>query len=242
MANRRERHSKIQVAGFEVNVVRKGVKNLNLSVRPPDGRIRLAMPHRVTNTEAREFISSRIDWIRRQRQSIADSVPPRMHSYTDGDIALVWGVGHTVRSVPAINRRGAFRDGGDLVLALRSGDGSSQRIALVDGFLRKELHRVLPDLVTSWESVIGVNVAEFRFRKMRTRWGSCNIECRRIWLNLELGTRAVESLESVLVHEMVHLVERRHNARFYGLMDQYLPDWRHRRTLLNASPPPVSVT
>jgi predicted metal-dependent hydrolase len=239
MANRRERHTKLRVAGFEVDVVRKGVKNLNLSVRLPDGRIRLSMPHRVTNGEAREFVMSRLAWIDRQRSTIADRVPPPTSRYVDGDVVSVWGIERTIRVDTTVGRRGANLDGVDLVLSVRDGDATERRVGLVDDLLRSELRGALPDLIAFWESVIGVDVAEWRLRKMTTRWGSCNISKRRIWLNVELATRDPESLESVVVHEMIHLVERRHNARFYGLMDRYLPDWRDRRVALNESPPPV---
>jgi predicted metal-dependent hydrolase len=196
------------------------------------------MPHRVTNGEARDFVTSRLSWIARQRRAIAAHTPQQACDYSDGAGISVWGRERTIHSGVTDGRREVRLDGSAVVLSVREGDTMDWRIQLIDDLLRRELRLAIPDLIHRWEPAIGVNVAEWRLRRMTSRWGSCNIAKRRIWLNVELATRAPKSLESVVVHEMVHLIERRHNAHFYGLMDTHLPDWRERRQVLNAVPPP----
>lgn len=94
----------------------------------------------------------------------------------------------------------------------------------------------IPALITKWEPEIGVSVNEWHIKKMKTRWGTCNSEVRRIWLNLELAKKPASCLEYILVHEMVHFLERHHNDRFRDLMDRFLPQWRLYRDELNQSP------
>jgi predicted metal-dependent hydrolase len=126
---------------------------------------------------------------------------------------------------------------GLLVMHIAPGATRETRIALLDEWYRRQLRDRIPMLITAWEPVMGVSVAEWGVKRMRTRWGSCNPRARRIWLSLELARRPIACLEYVVVHEMVHLLERGHNRRFYAFMDQFLPDWRSARAELRSSPP-----
>lgn len=123
-----------------------------------------------------------------------------------------------------------------LEIRVRPGAGRDKREAVLAAWYRRRLYAAIPPLIAKWEPEIGVTVAEYRIKKMKTRWGSCNIDARRIWLNLELAKKPPACLEYVLVHEMVHLLERRHNDRFRRLMDRFLPQWRLHRDELNRAP------
>ena len=98
---------------------------------------------------------------------------------------------------------------------------------------RKELRELIPPLIAKWEPILGVRVNEFGIKKMKTRWGSCNPEVKRIWLNLELAKKSPTCIEYVLVHEMAHLLERSHNETFVAYMDKFLPNWRAIKAELN---------
>src|SRR5438046_5868384 len=94
----------------------------------------------------------------------------------------------------------------------------------------------LDPLLQKWQKALGVELADCGIKRMKTKWGSCNPESRRIWLNLELAKKSAQCLEYIVVHELVHLIERRHNDRFTSIMDEYLPHWRLLRAELNAAP------
>lgn len=98
---------------------------------------------------------------------------------------------------------------------------------------RDELRRMIPALIAKWEPTMGVAVSEFGIRRMKTRWGTCNIRTKKIWLNLELVKQPLHCIEYLVVHEMTHLLERLHSARFFGYMDRFLPEWRKWKMELN---------
>jgi predicted metal-dependent hydrolase len=127
-------------------------------------------------------------------------------------------------------------DGGRLVLYASTNSTSEQRRAVLDRWYREQLRNALPDLISRWESELGVTVARWTVRKMKTKWGSCNREKRNVWFNVELAKKDPMCLEYIVVHELMHYFERGHHARFAALMDQHLPDWRTRRDELNGSP------
>ena len=119
---------------------------------------------------------------------------------------------------------------------VREGSGQAQRQRVMTEWYRKGLKDVIPELVEKWEDLIGVKVSDWGVKQMKTKWGTCNIEAGRIWLNLELAKKPERCLEYIVVHEMVHLLERHHNEHFVALMDQFMPKWRTHRDELNALP------
>jgi predicted metal-dependent hydrolase len=121
-------------------------------------------------------------------------------------------------------------------LRVRPGMSAHQREAVLQRWYREQLRAQIPPLIAKWEPALGVRVAEWGIRKMKTHWGTCNTAAGRIWINLELAKKQASCLEYVLVHEMVHLLERHHNECFKGLMDTYMPQWRIYRDRLNRAP------
>jgi len=101
---------------------------------------------------------------------------------------------------------------------------------------RDRLRERIPGLIAKWEPPIGVAVRDWRLRRMKTKWGTCNPSAGRIWLNTELAKKPPACLEYVVVHEMIHLVERNHTERFRRILDRVLPDWRQRADALNREP------
>ena len=116
-----------------------------------------------------------------------------------------------------------------LLLSVRPQQDAEQRLQVLERWYRTRLRGLAGELLEQWAARMGVTVANWGIRKAKTRWGACNPQARRIWLNLELAKKPVQCLEYIVVHELVHLMERHHNERFAALMDQYLPDWRLRR-------------
>jgi predicted metal-dependent hydrolase len=220
--------------GIEIEVARKRIKNFYLRVERPMGRVRVSAPRSASDDEVWSVILERLNWIKKQRARLANSPAPVRLRYASGETHHLFGEPLRLEVVEREGRGGKVVRAGDaLVLSIRKRSRFEERERAMREWYRGEIKPVIPGLVSRWEPEMGVRVAEWQVKQMKTRWGTCNIRARRIWLNLELARYPVECLEYVVVHEMVHLLERGHNARFYGFMDRYLPDWRERKRALN---------
>jgi predicted metal-dependent hydrolase len=129
-----------------------------------------------------------------------------------------------------------LRNRSTMELYVRPGTSAQQRERVLHRWYRQQLKELISPLLEKWQSVLGVQVAGCGIKKMKTKWGTCTIEARRIWLNLELAKKPAQCLEYIVVHELVHLIERHHNDRFVSIMDRHLPQWRLHRQELNAAP------
>jgi len=227
-------HHQIEVNGIAVDVHRKPIKNLHVGVYPPDGRVRVAAPERLDDEAIRLAIVSRLTWICRQQRGFAEQARESAREMMTGESHYFRGRRYRL-NVLEQSGRPRVRLAGNRTLELRvppDTDTEARRYTL-DRWYRQQLREEIPGLIDAWAPVVGVDVAECRIKRMKTRWGSCNIAARRIWLNLELIRKPTPCLEYILVHETVHLLERHHSDRFRQLMDAFMPDWRLRRDALN---------
>lgn len=227
----------IEVSGIRVEVVRKGIKNLHLGVYPPSGRVRVAAPTRVNDEAVRLAVISKLGWIRRQQARFAQQPRQSEREMVSGESHYFQGRRYRLRvveeeSAPRIKVNGSST----MELRVRPGTDGKKREQILNRWYRERLRAELPELIAKWEPVIGVKIAGWGIKKMKTKWGTCSIEARRIWLNLDLAKKPPQCLEYILVHEMVHLLERHHNDRFKELMDRFMPPWRTYREELNRAP------
>lgn len=227
----------LDIAGIRVEVVRKDIKNLHLGVYPPLGRVRVAVPLILSDEAVRLAIIDKLGWIKRQQLQFAEQPRQSAREMVSGETHYVFGQPHRLQvhtqdGPPHVRRRG--NDWLDLFV--RPGANQEQRESILLNWYREQLRERLPPLVEQWQTTLGVDASECRIKRMKTRWGSCNIAARRIWINLELAKKPVACLEYVVVHELTHLMERHHNARFIALMDTHLPSWRQSRAILNRLP------
>ena len=228
---------KVTVSGVEVSVLRKPIRHLRLGVYPPYGTVRLAAPIGASDEEIQLTIINRLPWIRRQQARFEGR--PRQ-----AQLEMVSGERHYFLGQPyvlqVIEGKGAARvslQGTDSIeLLVRPSSSLVDRARALEHWYREQLKELVPPLLTAWQPKMRVEVAQWGIRKMKTRWGSCNIRARRIWLSLELARKPAVCLEYVVVHELTHLLERRHNQRFVAYMDQFLPTWRLARAELNRLP------
>jgi predicted metal-dependent hydrolase len=228
---------RIDVSGIAVEVVRKDIKNLHLAVYPPHGRVRVAVPLRTTDETVRLAVISRLGWIRRQQESLEKQERQSAREMVTGESHFVQGRRYRLNVVEqdapaAVTIRGSRT----LQLSVRPGMDLEKRYDVMQRWYRQLIREQIPELLAKWEPVIGVEVAACGIKRMKTKWGTCNIAERRIWLNLELAKKPPACLEYILVHEMVHLLERHHNDRFRTYMDSFLPQWRLQREILNRAP------
>jgi predicted metal-dependent hydrolase len=227
----------ITVDGLVVDVVRKDIKNLNLRVYAPDGRVRVSVPRHVSDQAVRQAVASRMGWIERKRRKLQAQVQQPPPQYVSGETHTYQGRPYVLNVVYVAGRaRVAIRNQTTLDLFVRPGSDAATRERVLREWYRARLKEAMPALVAKWEAIIGVQVGEWRVKRMRTRWGSCNVGARRIWVNLELVKRPVRCLEYVIVHEIVHLLERRHGKRFVALVDRFMPQWRALREELKRAP------
>lgn len=227
----------LEIRGIPVEVVHKAIKNLHVGVYPPSGRVRVAAPQHLDNEAVRLALISRLGWIRRKQAEFEQQERQSQREFVTGESHYFKGRRYRLRVVE-YDGRPTIRllNNTTMELRTRPGDNRDNRETVLYQWYRRQLRSQLPPLLTKWEQKVGVAVEEVRIRKMKTRWGSCNRDTRRIWLNLELAKKPVSCLEYIMVHEMAHLRERTHNERFRTLMDQLLPQWRVHRDVLNQAP------
>ncbi|MBK1735230.1 metal-dependent hydrolase [Halorhodospira abdelmalekii] len=227
----------IEVSGIPVEIRRKAIKNLHVGVYPPDGKVRVAAPPHFDDEAVRLAIVSRLGWIRRQQQGFARQARESAREMVTGESHYFGGRRYRLDVVERPgNPRVRVVNNSTLELQVRPGADRAARRQTLDRWYRRQLKARIPELLAAWEPVVGVVVSDCRIKRMKTRWGSCNIEARRVWLNLELAKKSPRCLEYILVHEMVHLLERHHNKHFRALMNQCMPDWHLRKDELNETP------
>ena len=231
---------RITVSGIAVEVVRKDIKNLHLGVYPPHGRVRVAAPLVVNDEAVRLAVIDKLGWIKRQKARFAEQPRQSQREMVNGESHYFLGQRYRLRVHERDGRDGpgrvALRGIAALDLFVRPGTSPDQREALLLRWHREQLRALIPPLLEKWQPMLGVQVADWGIKKMKTRWGSCSPAARRIWLNLELAKKPVQCLEYIVVHELVHLLERHHNERFTALMDAHMPQWRQYREMLNRTP------
>ena len=227
----------ISIAGIDVEIVRKDIKHLHLGVYPPDGRVRVSAPFRINDEAIRLAVIDKLSWVKRQReafleqerQSARECVSRESHYYFGHRylLELVEGQG------PArVKIQGKTR----LALIVPPNSEVQRRDEVLTKWYRRELKAVLPPIIERWEGELGVKVAFWGVKRMKTKWGSCNPKSGRIWVNLELAKKPIQCLDYIVLHEMVHLIERKHGDEFRKLMDLFLPQWRLIRDELNCAP------
>lgn len=229
--------TQIDLGEMRIDVVRKDIKNVHLSVYPPAGRVRISAPSRMSLDTIRVFAISKLGWIRKQQRKLREQERETPREYIDRESHYLWGNRYLLQ---VIYRKGAPRvvihSTKQIDLYVREGSPLPTRERVMTEWYRQQLKAEIPTLIAKWEKIIGVEVAEWGVKQMKTRWGTCNTTARRIWLNLELAKKPPQCLEYVVVHELVHLLERRHNNQFVVLMDRFLPQWRIYRDDLNRFP------
>jgi predicted metal-dependent hydrolase len=227
----------ITVNGLTVDVVRKDIKNLHLGVYPPDGRVRVAAPLNVSDEAVRLAVIGKLAWIRRQREKFTKQPRQTEREAVTGESHYVFGRRYRLNVFEGEGpQQVVLRTKTKMELHVRPGATTEQRLAVLDRWYRRQLRQTLEPMLNEWQTKIGVEPTFWGIKRMKTKWGSCNHNDARIWLNAELAKKPMPCIEYIVVHELVHLLEPTHSERFVELMGNALPDWRTRRDQLNSSP------
>lgn len=226
----------LDIAGVEVHVVRKDVRNLHLSVLPPDGAVRVTAPEWMGEEAIRLFALGRLGWIKRQRGKMRGQAREAPREYVDRESHQVWGQRYLLQIVEQETPPSVERCHNKLVMRVRPGTDRMQREAVLYDWYRSQLRQALPTLVNHWGALVGAMPRRVHIQRMKTKWGSCSPSNMSIRLNSELAKKPPECLEYIILHELVHLREPTHGLRFIELMNQLMPHWRDRRSQLSRLP------
>lgn len=226
----------LEVGGIEIDVVFKRIKNLHVSVYPPAGRVRVSAPEQLTDDQIRLAVSKRLPWIRRQRDQLRSAERQTRREMVTGESHYVWGRRTRLKVVEQAGSPQIVHNGERLIFYASANLDEAVRREKLENWYRLELRTKAAEYLDRWVPIVGEPVSAWGVRRMKTKWGSCNAETRRMTFNTELAKKHPACLEYVVVHELVHLKERHHNDRFRGLMDGHLPQWRSLRDELNSAP------
>ena len=225
------------IRDMEIQVIRKTIKNFHLAVLPPCGKVRVAVPHHVTDERVRLAIISKLAWIRRQQADFNQQPRQTKREMINGESHYLWGRQYRLEVIEQVGKhRIEVKGKSKLRLYVQAGTSADNRLLVLNNWYREQLEAKIDELIAHWSPIIKRKPKSCGIRKMKTKWGSCNIEAKRILFNLELVKKPPECLEYILVHELVHLLVRHHNERFRKHMDTFLPKWREHRNLLNTLP------
>ena len=226
----------IVVGGIDIQVEKKRIKNMYIRVLPPEGLVCMAVPDSTTDDALRMFAVSRIAWIKRQKRQFAQQARQTKRQYVSGESYYVWGRRYRLEVVYSASRNSVFISGNRLVLQVRRESSTEQRENILNEWYREQLKLAIPQLLKKYERIIGVEAAEWHVKNMRTKWGSCIPERKRIWLNLQLAKKPQHCLEYVIAHELIHFFERKHSDSFTDAMNKFFPTWRSVKEELNKQP------
>ena len=225
----------MKVGSLEIELVRKNIKNLYIRVYPPNGSVRVVCPQKLDEATVKQFVSSKANWIEKKQAKFQAQPFISPQRYVTGENCYFKGDRFVLNVIYYHAAPKVAIDSTTINLYVRYGSIEEQREQILTNWYRQQLKAELHNLIAKWEKVIGVKTNDWGVKKMKTRWGTCNIQAKRIWLNLELVKKPQHCLEYVIVHELVHLLERKHNARFWNYISQFMPEWKQYQAELNCS-------
>lgn len=232
-----EQHT-ITVSGLPVEIVRKNIKNLHVGVYPPAGRVRVAAPLRVGNEAVRLAVIGKLGWIKRQRVRFDQQPRESSREMVSGESHYFLGRRYRLHVIAAEHTKPSVvvRNKSIIELSVRPGSDVETRRRVLADWYRAELKAILVPYLEKWQKRLGVQATACGIKKMKTKWGTCNVDARRVWINLELAKKSAECIEYVVAHELVHFLARHHDDNFVAIMNKHMPRWRSVRDELNCLP------
>ena len=223
----------IEISEIKIEVQKKNIKNLHLVVAPPDGKVRVSAPMHLSDESITMFVRTKLSWIKKQQEKFAKQPRQCEREYVSGETLYVFGQQYFLRVEYSYKGNSLVLEGNEAILTVRKESTAKQREAFVNEWYRSLLKEKIELYLPKWEKTTGLYCNSWQTKYMTTRWGTCNTNTRKIWLNLQLAKKPIECLEYVILHELAHLKVRNHSKDFVAIMDQYMPYWRETRRLLN---------
>ncbi|MDZ7815510.1 MAG: SprT family zinc-dependent metalloprotease [Planctomycetota bacterium] len=226
----------IELGDISITVTRKEIKNVHLSVHPPNGRVTMSAPKETRPEVARAYAISKISWIREQQKKLKQQARETPREFVGRESHYLWGRRYLMTVIEQASKPCVTVDHKRITLSVRPGSDQAKRASIIHEWHKSLLHDFIPPLIAKWEPKLGVQVAAYFLQRMKTKWGSCNHNARHIRLNTELVKKPKDLAEYVVVHEMIHLIEPTHSDRFVSILTDYYPSWREARAELNELP------
>ncbi len=225
--------AKITLGDIQIEVIRKRIKHVHLSVHPPAGRVRISAPNHIDLEIIRSYAFSKLGWIEKQRAKMKSQEREPRREYLDGESHYYLGKPYVMKHIARQTASGVRIHANVMEVRMRGSSSPLKAKSVLRSWYRARLREIVRACVRKWEPVLGVKARELGIKIMKTRWGTCNPRAKRIWLNLELIKKPMKYIEYVTVHELAHLLERNHGPGFKRLMDRHVPDWKQYRRDLN---------
>ena len=231
------RNDEMVIGELPIEVIRKkNLKNLYVRVNPPEGNVTVSTPTELSNEDIKLFVLRKLPEITKVRDRMLSQERQSKREYVSGESHYLWGKPYRLQVIYEGTQYKIVKSPTKVIMTVQEGTNAASREKLFTEWYRQELRRVMESVVLRCEKKTGIHADEFRIKNMRTRWGTCNIEKRRIWINLQLAKKPMECLEYVIIHELVHLMEKNHTHRFHALVKEYCPTWREAKKLLATMP------
>lgn len=222
----------LNISDIPIEVCKKNIKNMHLYVKPPHGNVTVSAPLAMSDEAIERFVRTKLSWIKKQIAKFSDQPRQSEREYVSGETLFVWGRQYYLQTEYG-SKNSLVLSGDKAVLTVRKESTADQREKFVREWYRKLLKAEIVKLLPKWEKITGLKASGWQTKYMTTRWGTCNIKTGKIWLNLQLAKKTPECLEYIILHELIHLVEKTHNELFVSLMDKYMPMWREIKATLN---------
>ncbi|KQO18071.1 M48 family metallopeptidase [Paenibacillus sp. Leaf72] len=221
------------ISGMPIEVCKKNIKNMHLYVKPPNGNVMVSAPLSMSDEAIERFVRTKISWIKMQVSNFDNQLRQSERKYISGETLYVWGKQYYIQTQYG-NKNSLVLSGNKALLTVRKESGIEQRENFIREWYREMLKIEVARLLPKWEKATGLKASSWQTKYMTTKWGTCNTETGKIWINVQLAKKTPECLEYIILHELIHLAERNHNERFVSLMDKYMPMWREVKVTLNS--------
>lgn len=224
-----------EILGIPIEIQKKNIKNIHLSVLPPDGRVRVSAPKTMSNNSIELFVRTKVGWIKKQQAKFENQPRQTEREYVSGETLFFWGKKYYLIVEYSYKGNSLVIRGSDAILTVRKESTAKQRENYVNEWYREHLKNEISKLMPKWETKTGLHCSSWQTKYMTTRWGTCNTETKKIWINLQLAKKPIECLEYIILHELVHTRVKNHSEDFVAMMDTHMPNWREIKKSLNDS-------
>lgn len=225
----------VLISDIQIEIIKKDIKNMHLSVLPPDGKVRVSAPNNLSDESIIMFVKTKLGWIKKQQEKFEQQPRQSEREYVSGETLYVWGHQYYLQVEYNQKRNSLVLEGNKAILSVRKESTVKQREKFVNEWYRSLLKTEVEKYLPKWETITGLYCDSWQSKYMTTKWGTCNTSTRKIWLNLQLAKKTIECLEYVILHELAHLKVKNHGADFVAILDLHMPYWRECKKMLNDS-------
>lgn len=225
----------VLISDIQIEIIKKDIKNMHLSVLPPDGKVRVSAPNNLSDESIIMFVKTKLGWIKKQQEKFELQPRQSEREYVSGETLYVWGHQYFLQVEYNQKKNSLVLVGNKAILSVRKESTAKQREKFVNEWYRSLLKTEVEKYLPKWEAITGLYCDGWQSKYMTTKWGTCNTSTRRIWLNLQLAKKPIECLEYVILHELAHLKVKNHGPDFVAILDLHMPYWRECKKMLNDS-------